>query len=124
MSLKMKLGRIGLLVVLLILLAVSPSAGVPLPQEIGQAVADGGTATIASWLKSGSNIDAQDEYGQTMLYNSASVIVFLLDHDAKVNLATNNGVNPLHRVCYRGNSDIIRILVEAGVTFALRRGTV
>jgi cytohesin len=104
---------------LMMLLVSSPSAGATLPQSIGQASADDDSATIAIWLESGGNVDAQDEFGQTMMYlaagnNRISVVNYLLSRHANINLPTSNGVTPLHTACNHGYSDIIRLLVEAG----------
>tara|TARA_B100000809_G_C14902930_1_gene446920 strand:- start:147 stop:680 length:534 start_codon:yes stop_codon:yes gene_type:complete len=61
-------------------------------------------------------INAQDEYGVSALHNvmceeQIETISFLIANGANMNIKNNQGISPLHLVCYKENAEL---LIEAG----------
>lgn len=50
------------------------------------------------------------------------LVGLLLDHDANINLPTDDDQNPLHLGLIRNNSEIIELLVERGANLNIING--
>ncbi|VDK45225.1 unnamed protein product [Dibothriocephalus latus] len=80
----------------------------------------GDTLRLSSLLKSGTKVDAQDNYGYTALHYAArngrlEVCKILLEHGADACLATNSlKATPLHRAANAGHLAVVKLLAQAG----------
>ncbi|WP_265032766.1 ankyrin repeat domain-containing protein [Wolbachia endosymbiont (group A) of Sicus ferrugineus] len=93
--------------------AVSQHGSTPL----GYAIGSRGIAELL--IKNGSNIDFQDEDGDTLLHNAAhngniEEIEFLTENSANTDIKNAQGVTPLHRAAIRFQVDTIKLLAAKG----------
>ncbi|MFP4300113.1 MAG: ankyrin repeat domain-containing protein [Spirulinaceae cyanobacterium] len=83
------------------------------------AVQDGDIQKAKEYLIKGGNVDSQGPDGYTALHHAArnahrEIVELLIAYEAKVNLTTNFGTQPLHSAVMGGNLDIIKLLIENG----------
>lgn len=77
-------------------------------------------------LKSKENINEQDNFGNTPLYeavikNKEAMVKFLLEHHAKPDIGNKQGYLPLYIAALQGNNVIIKILLANGARATINR---
>jgi len=75
--------------------------------------------TVKYLIESGADIDIQDKYNYTPLYdvtfcNNINIVKYLVDQGANLNICDNSGFTPLHMAAVNGNMDIVKCLLEHG----------
>ena len=99
-----------------------------LPWPIQFANAEGHANRVEAWLNGGGDVDARDEDGSTLLMIAAfhrrePNVEMLLRRGAAVNLQTPGaGLTALMAATLKGDTAIVRRLLEAGAATGLRSG--
>lgn len=93
------------------------SLGPILSTTLHAAAASGKLDAIKAYVKAGSNINVQNEYGLTPLHSAVSndrleAVKLLLELGANPTIRSNDGVTPLDIAKIRENGEIIKILSE------------
>ncbi len=74
---------------------------------------------VEKFVDTGTNIDAEDQEGQTVVDmavsgGNADVVRFLVDKGVDVNQAGESGWTPLHRAASEGRKNVTKVLIAAG----------
>eukprot|EP00656_Telonema_subtile_P049637 TRINITY_DN620_c0_g1_i1.p1 TRINITY_DN620_c0_g1~~TRINITY_DN620_c0_g1_i1.p1 ORF type:complete len:384 (-),score=126.71 TRINITY_DN620_c0_g1_i1:302-1453(-) len=74
---------------------------------------------VRSYCQGNPNVDNLDRYGQSALHCAANsghytICKFLLEKDAKTNIADSNGWTPLHHAAHNGNEATVELLLKGG----------
>jgi len=90
-----------------------------LPEAAADLARKGDTAGLATMLKDGLAVDAQDAKGNTLLmlasyHGKAETVAMLLKARATVDLRNAKGQTPLGGVAFKGYVDIATLLLDAG----------
>jgi uncharacterized protein len=90
-----------------------------LPESAAELARKGITAGLATMLKDGLAVDAQDAKGNTLLmlasyHGKAETVAMLLKARATVDLRNAKGQTPLGGVAFKGYADIATLLLDAG----------
>jgi len=90
-----------------------------LPEAAAELARKGNTAGLATMLKDGLAVDAQDAKGNTLLmlasyHGKADTVATLLKARATVDLRNAKGQTPLGGVAFKGYVDIATLLLDAG----------
>jgi hypothetical protein len=97
-----------------------------LSRGTARAVARGEITALEAWLRGGGHVDAAtEEGGNTMLIGAsiageAEMVSVLLRRDANVDVQNNKGASALMHACYKNHAEVVRRLLGAGATLALR----
>lgn len=76
----------------------------------------GDQANVEALINIGTEIDAEDVFGNTALHVAPTLEIaqILLDHGAKVNHRNRIGCTPLYHAIFYNKPDIVRLLIERG----------
>lgn len=83
-------------------------------------VADrGDTGLVKLIIEKGADINVQDKYGHTALFDAAEeghldVVKMLLDAGAKIDLCGNSGTRPMHRAAMCSHFEVVQLLLDRG----------
>jgi ankyrin repeat protein len=96
-----------------------------LDKELLRAAQAGNTATVASALERGANIEAKTYGGRTALHEAAEkghleVTQLLLDRGANIEAKTQQGKTALQQVAYWQNLKVVRLLLARGANIERR----
>lgn len=89
------------------------------------AISNGDTVRVATFLDAGADINALDGYGQTALMNAAhkghtEIVRLLAKRGANLNHTAKFGLSALMLAVIADHPEVVRVLVDVGADIALR----
>jgi ankyrin repeat protein len=101
----------------LVIVVIAFAGGCDGTAKLSQAVAKGDLSGVQRLVAEGADLEARDEYGDTVLHRAAmndrgaEIVRLLLDRGAKVNAKNHQGWTPLHRVT---TEEVAALLLDNG----------